>query len=171
MLRFILIIILFVGCHSNQKISSATQAKSKNKKAPQIKLQSLEPTADLSQEEVARNRKIIQAVIKQQHKFIGNCYGEAILNKGSEHLKGTLMIGFDIDAAGRAHATRVLKKRSNLKSPELQNCLIAGLKNWDFPIETKGAEVTVNYPFIFQDRNPKNMQNKMDEFQKIMKTR
>lgn len=113
------------------------------------------------------DRQAIRKTMFTHRRYIQNCYGKALVKKGSEHLKGILVIGFKIGPDGKAHSTKVLDQRSNLKNEQLSHCIIAGLKTWDFPVHPEGIEVSVNYPFVFRDSPPKNMQQKLDQFQKI----
>ena len=113
------------------------------------------------------DRKAIRQTMLTHRRYIGDCYGRALMAKGNEHLKGTIMIGFDIGPDGKAHSAKVLKERSNIDNAQLSKCIIAGLETWDFPVHPKGIDVSVNYPFVFREAPPKNMQNKLDQFQKI----
>lgn len=115
------------------------------------------------------DREGIRQTVLAHKKYIGNCYGRTLVEKGNEDLKGTIMIHFAINPEGKALAPKVVPDRSTINNNQLGQCIMDGIVSWDFPAPTDGKEYTVNYPFVFRDDTPSNMQNKMDRFEKIKK--
>lgn len=114
--------------------------------------------------------KGVRKTILSHRKYIGNCYGKTLTQKGSEHLKGAVMVNFVIGPDGKAHSARIIEEQSTIKSKALNDCLLAGLTSWDFPVHPDGKDVTINYPFVFRANPPANMQQKLDQFQKLRRT-
>ena len=144
---FLLIsVYLLVGCASPQKEVEETPVESKI------------------------DRQAIRQTIQSHKRYISHCYGQVLTEKGQEHIKGTLMVGFNIGQDGKAQSTQIRRERSTIKSPKLEKCIISGLTTWDFPVHPKGTDVSVNYPFVFRAQTPPNMQKKLDQFQKLKKS-
>jgi len=109
----------------------------------------------------------IRKSITAHNRYIRDCYGKTLLTRGNEQLKGKVMMNFEIGPDGRAHNPQVDPNKSTIHDKNLNQCLIKGLKSWDFPVHPDGKNITVNYPIRFNARPPKNMQKKMDHFENL----
>ena len=107
-----------------------------------------------------------QSVSLHSHE-ISDCYGRALTEKGSEHLKGKLVVNFNIDETGKSKDYQVVPRETTLNNQKLNNCLFAKMDNWSFPVHPDRVAVNVTYPFVFRANPPANMQKKMDQFEKL----
>lgn len=110
--------------------------------------------------------QIVKTISSHRH-YLSQCYGKALTEKGSENLNGTLFVEFKIGPDGRASEPQVIQEKTDLTSPTLIQCLFAGIQSWDFPAHPDGEEIAVRYPFGFRANPPKQMQQKMDAFEKL----
>lgn len=115
------------------------------------------------------DRKAIIQTIAGHKKYLSHCYGQTLTKKGNARLKGVVMVSFEIGPDGKARQPQVVPEKTSLINPSLNECLFAGLTSWDFPVHPKGEPVVVRYPFRFRDNPPGNMQNKLDQFEKLRK--
>ncbi len=145
----ILLIVLLLGL-----VQCATQSEfpSKEKKVP---------------EKVSIDRSKIKKTIASHRGYMSQCYGKALLGKGSANLSGTLFVSFTIGPDGKATAPRVIPEKSSIQNDVLAQCLFAGITSWDFPVHPEGLDMDIRYPFVFSDRPPTGMQKTMDKFEKL----
>lgn len=127
--------------------------------------QSTASNAQIKQTKV--DRKKISSTIFRHRSYLSQCYGKALTNRGNAKLKGVIFVQFSIGPDGKAISPEVIAEKSTLKNDELNKCLFAGLTSWDFPVHPEGEPLFVRYPFRFHDAPPKNMQNKLDQFQNL----
>lgn len=113
------------------------------------------------------DREGIRQTINSHARYIRECYGKSLVEKGNEQIKGKMVVYFAIDPNGKAHSPKVINEKSTLTNALLSQCLMDGLVSWEFPAPTNGTEVTVHYPFVFSDKPPANMQQRMDKFEKM----
>ncbi len=147
-MRYLLFIVLFIGC---------TTSHNKTETPPAVE-ETAKPQVD---------RKEISKAIQSHRKYMSYCYGKTISQKGNAKIKGLTYVEFQIGPDGRGKNPKMLPEKSTLQNPNLNECLFAGITSWDFPVAPDGQEVTVIYPFRFNDQPPTNMQKKLDQFQNI----
>jgi len=117
------------------------------------------------------DRKGISQTMFRHRKHMSHCYGEALTKKGQEKLKGKIMVQFNIGQDGRAREIQALNKESTIQDKDLNNCIVKGLESWEFPVHPKGEVITVKYPIVFSDAPPSSLQNTLDKFEKLKKTK
>jgi hypothetical protein len=129
------------------------------------------PQTDMSDPEVLEqvDREGINKTMYRHRKHVSNCYGQALLEKGQENLKGKIMMQFRIGLDGKAKDIEALKEESTIDNNSLNDCIISGLKSWDFPVHPQGKVITIKYPLVFSDAPPASMQQKLDQFEKVKK--
>ncbi len=93
----------------------------------------------LSKDEVGR-------VIHSHLAEVRYCYESAMIK--NPNVQGKLMVDFTIAGAGKVDTASV--KDSSVTDRTLDQCLIAKLKQWQFPSPKGGVKVAVTYPFIFK---------------------
>ncbi len=93
----------------------------------------------LSKDEVGR-------VIHSHLAEVRYCYESAMIK--NPNVQGKLMVDFTIAGAGKVDGASV--KDSSVTDRTLDQCLIAKLKQWQFPSPKGGVKVAVTYPFIFK---------------------
>ncbi len=117
----------------------------------------------------AEARKGIKSNFITHRKQISDCYGEAILKKGNEDLAGKLTVKFKINKDGSTSHITSVPEKTTLSDSDLFDCIKGHLSGWTFPIPDDKTEIDVTYPLVFSKDAPKNMQNKLDYFEKLKK--
>ncbi len=64
-------------------------------------------------------------------------------------------------------STSIDKKKSTLNNEELNKCVLAQLETWIFRDHPGEKDVNIVYPMTFRADPAKNMQKKMDQYDKI----
>ncbi len=98
---------------------------------------------------VAKNR--IKASIRSKAQLAKSCYAESL--KQNKDIKGTLELRFTIDDKGKLTSIEVLRDKSTISDPQLENCIIDIYKQAVVPASAYGTVTTVNYPFNFGESN------------------
>jgi hypothetical protein len=96
---------------------------------------------DLSAEEINR-------VVMSRKNAIRACY-ERELNHRKD-LSGKIVVSWRIDAGGAVQGARI--KSSDLRSGEVEDCVVRQIQRLQFPKPRGGTTALVNYPFIFAQR-------------------
>ena len=120
---------------------------------------------------VVMDHKAVASTMESHRKYIGNCYGKALLTKGNENLTGRMLVQFNIGPDGRSHNAQILAKESTIQDKNLNQCILEGLRSWDFPVHPEGKLVSINYPLHFHSKPPQDMQNKLDRFENLRSNR
>ena len=113
------------------------------------------------------DRKAIIKTITSHKKYLSHCYGKTLTKKGNAALKGVVYISFEVGPDGAAKNPKMIDEKSSLKNEDLNKCLFAGITSWDFPVHPEGEPLEIRYPFRFRDTPPANMQNKLNQFEKL----
>lgn len=85
-------------------------------------------------------------VIRRNMGQILFCYEQGLqLDPG---LAGRVGVNFVVGANGQVKAANV--GNTTLNSKQIEDCVVARLKSWKFPLPTGGVDVKVAYPFLFK---------------------
>lgn len=87
----------------------------------------------------------IRRVIREHLPEIRNCYERELQAKPD--LYGKLVLEWDIDAHGQVSRTNV--KTNSLANSKVADCLMAHLRNWNFPEPPANVTGRISYPFVF----------------------
>lgn len=104
------------------------------------------PTAGATAD--TRTQQVIAAVVARNRSKVRACY-EAERAKNPT-LAGTLTVQFRLDPRGKVVDANVVRARSTLALPSLDNCALDVVRNISFPPSSRGFESQVNYPFDFK---------------------
>lgn len=102
------------------------------------------PAAD-SVLEGSLSREEIEAVIRANLAKIKACYERNLQAKRG--LAGRVMTRFTIQQNGRVSSSGILS--SDLRHRPTENCIVAEIRRWKFPLPRGGGQVKVSYPFVF----------------------
>jgi hypothetical protein len=94
-------------------------------------------SSDVDRDELAR-------YVKARIKSIQSCYEKEL--KRNPHLKGKVMVRFNILPSGRAGELDI--EENTLGNDAVASCIRTVIRNWVFPFKPDG-EVPVAYPFVF----------------------
>jgi TonB family protein len=89
------------------------------------------------------DRDQIAAVINKNKGQIIYCYEQGL--QGQPELRGRVSVQFVIGAKGRITVASVAQ--SSLRSKQVEGCMLAKMKTWQFPPPTGNVNVDVLYPF------------------------
>jgi outer membrane biosynthesis protein TonB len=89
------------------------------------------------------DRDQIAAVINKNKGQIIYCYEQGL--QGQPDLRGRVSVQFVIGGKGRITTASVAQ--SSLRSKQVENCMVAKMKTWQFPQPTGNVNVDVLYPF------------------------
>lgn len=92
------------------------------------------------------DKEIIRRVIKQHIAQIRYCYEKELVR--SPGLFGKVATQFTISASGSVQSANV--QQSTLNNSEVERCITAKIRTWQFPKPKGGGIVIVKYPFIFK---------------------
>src|SRR5690606_13060519 len=84
-------------------------------------------------------------VIRRNMGQILFCYEQGLQLDPS--LTGRVGVNFVVGANGQVKTAGV--GNTTLNSKQIEDCVIARLKSWKFPLPTGGVDVKVAYPFLF----------------------
>lgn len=101
------------------------------------------PSNDEVSVEGGLDRDQIIAVINRHQGEIIYCYERGL--QTAPQIGGRVAVDFVIGPAGRITTARVTN--SSLRSPTVENCMLAKMRNWQFPRPVGNVDVDVNYPF------------------------
>jgi hypothetical protein len=92
------------------------------------------------------DRDLIDAVIRRRQDRVRLCY-ERQLNFNPK-LSGKVAVRFVIGADGGVVSSKILE--DTMKNATVASCILGEVKNWTFPKPKGGANVSVDYPFVFE---------------------
>lgn len=98
-------------------------------------------------QKVKEDREAIRQKIKEHIPEIRECYEKELRQK--PELKGKIVVDFEVDSSGSAQKVSINEKKTQLKDPGVQACLIAHMKAWKFPPAPEGSVTVITYPFVF----------------------
>lgn len=101
------------------------------------------PLDDEASIEGGLDRDQIAAVINRNKGQIIYCYEQGL--QGTPSLNGRVSVAFVIGANGRITTAKVAQ--TSLRSAQVESCMIAKMKNWQFPRPVGNVNVDVLYPF------------------------
>ena len=87
----------------------------------------------------------IAGVIRQHLDEVAACYRTAL--GAAPGMRGDVVASFTVESNGRVHRTELSSSANNL---DLEMCLGARIRNWQFPKPHDGGQVVVTYPFRFK---------------------
>lgn len=92
------------------------------------------------------DRDVIDSIVKRRQDRIRLCY-ERQLNF-SPGLAGKVTISFTIGSQGQVIKNTIIEDTMN--NSTIDNCINSEVKSWTFPRPAGGAQVNVDYPFVFE---------------------
>lgn len=92
------------------------------------------------------DRDAIAAVIQRNLGQVRFCYEQAL--QGDPGLNGRVAVDFTIGGQGLVKLAKVAN--SSLGSKVVEDCILARLKSWKFPLPENGVDVSVSYPFVLR---------------------
>ena len=95
------------------------------------------------------DKSLIAAVVQANIGQIKHCYEKQLLV--DPNLFGKVVAAWTIDKEGKVSLSSV--KKSTMNSRNVENCIVAKIKNWNFPKPKGGGQVLVSYPFLFKSLN------------------
>ena len=101
------------------------------------------PLDDEASIEGGLDRDQIAAVINKNKGQIIYCYEQGL--QGQPSLAGRVSVQFVINANGRIGIAKVAQ--TSLRSAQVENCMLAKMKTWQFPHPVGSVNVDVLYPF------------------------
>ena len=90
----------------------------------------------------------VEKAIKQQVNSMESCFLEACKEK--PNLTGKLVFLLAIDAEGQVARVQVSQKESELRDPDLEQCLMRQLKQIRFPAPSSGSQATLVVSLIWK---------------------
>lgn len=92
------------------------------------------------------SRKSILTVVRNSRKRIKFCYERQLVK--NPKLRGRLLVSFTIGTNGKVSKASI--RRSTLKSPRCEKCILRVFRRMVFPKPSGGGVVNVNYPLNFR---------------------
>ncbi len=68
-------------------------------------------------------------------------------------LEGKITVAIVIEGDGRVSSAQI--KSATLEDPQMQSCLLARIRNWQFPENPAKAACLIDYPWIFKSKAKK----------------
>ena len=91
------------------------------------------------------DKEIIRRVVRRHIDEVKYCYEQELVRK--RRLKGQTIFEFKISPGGEVATARL--RRSTLRSPRAESCVVAAIRRWSFPCPLAHDVVTVSDPFYF----------------------
>ncbi|NUM89376.1 MAG: AgmX/PglI C-terminal domain-containing protein [Bdellovibrionales bacterium] len=95
------------------------------------------------------DKSLIAAVVQQNLGQIKHCYEKHLIV--DPNLAGKIVAQWTIVKNGTVASSSV--KKSTMNSAPVENCIVAKIKTWKFPLPKGGGNVIVSYPFLFKPMN------------------
>jgi hypothetical protein len=92
------------------------------------------------------DRDLIAEVVRRNQGQIMFCYEQGL--QGDPRLSGRVAIKWTIGANGQVKTAQV--DGSTVNSKIVEDCILARLKSWKFPLPQGGVDVSVSYPFMLK---------------------
>jgi hypothetical protein len=93
----------------------------------------------------ADKQEEIQLVLKQREPSVRKCYQDVLNDKHDRGFQGTVTVLIHFEPPGKATDVRVIG--STLNSPEVEGCLAAQLKAFEYPELQQGGDFQHEYMF------------------------
>lgn len=95
------------------------------------------------------DKALIAAVVQSNLGQIKHCYEKQLII--DPNIFGKIVANWTINQDGLVSVTSV--KSTTMKNKAVENCILAKIKNWNFPKPKGGGQVLVSYPFLFKSLN------------------
>jgi hypothetical protein len=92
------------------------------------------------------DKDLIAAVVRRNMGQIMFCYEQGL--QSDPKLTGRVAVKWTIGGNGRVKVASLAS--TTLNSSLVENCILARLKTWKFPLPEGGADVSVSYPFLLR---------------------
>jgi hypothetical protein len=89
------------------------------------------------------NPEQIRAAVIKHSDDIQRCYRPVLAKNNGRG--GEVVVGFAILGSGRV--TEPLVEATTIATPEVEQCLVAALSSWSFPVAKGGGRIFLSYPF------------------------
>ena len=87
----------------------------------------------------------IQQILDRKRQDVAHCWTDEATRQHNRNLTIDLMLRLTISAGGRAQNVEIVK--NSVKSKEFDECVVAMVKNFDFPAIPSSVELTWPYSF------------------------
>lgn len=94
------------------------------------------------------DRDLIAAVVERNSGQVRFCYEQGL--QGDPNLAGRVVLEWTITGNGAVEAAGV--QNTSLHSKIVEDCIVARLRGWKFPLPPNGSSVKVAFPFMLQRR-------------------
>jgi hypothetical protein len=84
-------------------------------------------------------------VLQQRDASARKCYQDVLNEKHTREFKGTVKIMLSLTTAGAARDVRIMG--GTLKNKEVEDCLVATVRDFDFPKLDRGGDMQYEYTF------------------------
>jgi hypothetical protein len=127
------VVLLSVGCGTSQPRDQRVTIIHPNEQAPQ-------------QSGIAPDKEAeIQLVLQQREPSARKCYQDVLNEKADRNFAGTIKVLIAIQPSGQPSSVRVIG--GSLSDPQVQDCLVQTIKEFEFPQLASGGEVQYEYRF------------------------
>ena len=92
------------------------------------------------------DKEVIRQVIRGHIHEVKDCYERGMVT--NPELSGRVSIQFTVSGTGQVIASVV--QSSDLKSPDVEQCIAQAVRRWRFPKPEGGGIVIVTYPFLLR---------------------
>jgi pectate lyase len=87
----------------------------------------------------------IYLVLNQRDASARKCYQDVLNEKKTREFKGTVKVLLTLTTAGTAKAVKITG--GTLKNPDVENCLVQTVKEFEFPKLDRGGDIQYEYTF------------------------
>lgn len=91
------------------------------------------------------DKEAVRRVVKAGLREVKACYERGL--RANSRLEGKVIVSWEIVEKGHVGSASV--KSSTLNNKEVESCIVARLKSWQFPEPPAGTSAAVSYPFSF----------------------
>lgn len=91
----------------------------------------------------ALDKELVRRVVRQHLNEVRYCYEQALSRQPT--LAGRVVVQFTIAPTGRVLVSAL--QSSSLEAPNVEACVVAATRRWEFPQPSGGGLVVVSYPF------------------------
>jgi hypothetical protein len=95
------------------------------------------------------DKSLIAAVVQANIGQIKHCYERQLIV--DPNIFGKVVANWTINKEGTVSVSSV--KNTTMNNKSVENCILAKIKNWNFPKPKGGGQVLVSYPFLFKSLN------------------
>lgn len=90
------------------------------------------------------DKHVISTVVRRHLNEVKVCYEPALMKQAD--LVGSVLVQFTIAGTGAVVSSTV--QQSTLNRPDVEQCVVAATRRWEFPHPLGGGIVIVSYPFV-----------------------